>query len=308
MDFTSLLSGAGSMFSAGSSILGGIGGIGGGLFGGDGGESELADSAMAAQSKQLAFMNDAYDKYASLYKDYYWPIETQLASNYQDNLTAATPYMQTMRNYQLNRGNELIGLAQETNPVLDENRKSLIQRLTEGEDVLANRYRSDASNDVAASFAQQRGNLTNQMAQYGINPNSGSWASQSAKLGRSEALAQASARTNASRTAEDTSLSRMSQANNYYTTPSMQYSLGSAPTPGLSVGSMIGSGAGGYKSSNGSDMWSSVGSGLGMVGSGLDWLGSSFGGSGSGAGGSATGWANSSSSLSGMDAALDWVK
>ena len=308
MDFTSLLSGAGSMFSAGSSILGGIGGIGGGLFGGDGGESELAESAMAAQAKQLAFMNDAYDKYASLYKEYYWPIETQLAGNYLDNLNTATPYMQTMRNYQLNRGNELINLAQDTNPVLDENRKSLIQRLTEGEDVLANRYRSDASNDVAASFAQQRGNLTNQMAQYGINPNSGSWASQSAKLGRSEALAQAAARTNASRAAEDTSLSRQNQALSLYTTPTMQYSLGNAPTPGLSVGSMIGSGAGGYKTSNGSDMWSSVGSGLGMIGSGLDWLGSSFGGSGSGAGGSATGWANSSGSLAGMDAALDWVK
>lgn len=277
MDFTSLLSGAGSMFSAGSSILGGLGSIGGGLFGGDGGESELADSAMAAQQKQLDFMNQAYDKYASLYNSYYWPIETQLASNYLDNLTTATPYMKTMRNYQLNRGNELIDLAQDTNPVLDENRKSLIQRLTEGEDVLANRYRSDASNDVASSFAQQRASLANQMAQYGVNPSSGSWASQASKLGRSEALAQASARTNASRTAEDTSLSRMSQANNYYTTPSMQYSLGNAPTPGLSVGSMLGGGAGSYKTSNGSDMWSSVGSGLGMVGSGLDWLGSSFG-------------------------------
>ena len=308
MDFTSLLSGAGSMFGAGSSILGGIGGIGGGLFGGDGGESELSDSAQAAQAKQLDFMNQAYDKYASLYNQYYWPIESQLAANYLDNLTVATPYMQTMRNYQLGRGNELIDLAKETNPVLDQTRKSLIQRLTEGEDVLASKYRTDASNDVAASFAQQRGNLTNQMAQYGINPNSGSWASQSTKLGRSEALAQAAARTNASRTAEDTSLSRQNQALSLYTTPTMQYSLGNAPTPGLSVGSMLGSGAGSYKTSNGSDMWGSIGSGLGMIGSGLDWLGSSFGGSGSGAGGSATGWANSSSSLSGMDAALDWVK
>lgn len=280
MDFMSLLGGAGSMFSAGSSILGGLGSIGGGLFGGDGGESDLADSAMAAQQKQLDFMNQAYDKYTSLYNQYYWPIESQLASNYLDNLTVATPYMQTMRNYQLGRGNELIDLAKETNPVLDQTRKSLIQRLTEGEDVLANRYRTDASNDVAASFAQQRGNLTNQMAQYGINPNSGSWASQATKLGRSEALAQAAARTNASRTAEDTSLSRQNQALSLYTTPTMQYSLGNAPTPGLSVGSMMGGGAGSYKTSNGSDMWGSVGSGLGMIGSGLDWLSSSFGGSG----------------------------
>ena len=306
MDFTSLLSGAGSMFSAGSSILGGIGGIGGGLFGGDSEESELAESAMAAQQKQLDFMNQAYDKYTSLYNQYYWPIESQLASNYLDNLTVATPYMQTMRNYQLGRGNELIDLAKETNPVLDQTRKSLIQRLTEGEDVLANRYRTDASNDVAASFAQQRGNLTNQMAQYGVNPNSGSWASQSAKLGRSEALAQAAARTNASRAAEDTSLSRQNQALSLYTTPTMQYSLGNAPTPGLSVGSIMGSGAGSYKTSNGSDMWGSVGSGLGMIGSGLDWLSSSFGSSSSSS--PATGWSNSSGALSGLDSALDWIK
>lgn len=275
------LGSAGSMFSAGSSIIGGLGGLAGGLFGDDGGQSELADAAMSAQMKQLDFTNQAYDKYSSLYNQYYWPIETQLASNYLDNLTTATPYMQTMRNYQLNRGNELIGLAQDTNPVLDENRKSLIQRLTEGEDVLANRYRTDASNDVAASFAQQKASLGDQMAQYGVNPNSGSWASQASKLGRSEALAQASARTNASRTAEDTSLNRMAQANNYYTTPTMQYSLGNAPTPGMSVGGLMGSGGSGYKTSNGSDMWGSVGSGLGMIGSGLDWLGSSFGGSSS---------------------------
>ena len=297
---------ASGLFSAGSSILGGLGSIGGGLFGGGGEESDLADMAAGVSEQQLAFLSNIYSKYTDLYNNYYWPIETKQAANYLDNLDTATPYMQTMRNYQLNRGNELIGLAQDTNPVLDENRKSLIQRLTEGEDVLANRYRSDASNDVAASFAQQRNSLNNQMAQYGVNPNSGQWASQTAKLGRSEALGQAAARTNASRAAEDTSLSRQNQALSLYTTPAMQYSLGNAPTPGLSVGSMIGGGAGGYKTSNGSDMWSSMGSGLGMIGSGLDWLGSSFGSSGSSS--PATGWSNSSGALSGLDSALDWIK
>ena len=300
------LGGASGLFSAGSSILGGLGSIGGGLFGGGGEESDLAELASDVSAQQLAFLSNIYSKYTDLYNNYYWPIETKQAANYLDNLDTATPYMQTMRNYQLNRGNELIGLAQDTNPVLDENRKSLIQRLTEGEDVLANRYRSDASNDVAASFAQQRSSLNNQMAQYGVNPNSGQWASQTAKLGRSEALGQAAARTNASRAAEDTSLSRQNQALSLYTTPAMQYSLGNAPTPGLSVGSMIGSGAGGYKTSNGSDMWSAMGSGLGMIGSGLDWLGSSFGSSGSSS--PATGWSNSSGALSGLDSALDWIK
>ena len=285
------LGGASGLFSAGSSILGGLGSIGGGLFGGGGSESDLADQASGVAAQQLAFLSDIFSTYNDLYNNYYWPIETKQAANYLDNLNTATPYMQTMRNYQLNRGNELIDLAQDTNPVLDQNRKSLIQRLTEGEDVLANRYRSDASNDVASSFAQQRNSLNNQMAQYGVNPNSGQWASQTAKLGRSEALGQAAARTNASRTAEDTSLSRMAQANNYYTTPTMQYSLGNAPTPGLSLGSLMGSNASsGFKSSTGSDMWSSVGSGLGLVGSGLDAFSSLFG-SGSGSAGNGVDYA-----------------
>lgn len=272
------LGGASGLFSAGSSILGGLGSLGGGLFGGGGSESDLADQASGVSAQQLAFLSNIYSKYNDLYNNYYWPIETKQAANYLDNLNTATPYMQTMRNYQLNRGNELIDLAQDTNPVLDQNRKSLIQRLTEGEDVLANRYRSDASNDVASSFAQQRNSLNNQMAQYGVNPNSGQWASQTAKLGRSEALGQAAARTNASRTAEDTSLNRMAQANNYYTTPSMQYSLGNSPTPGMSLGSLMGGNASsGFKSSTGSDMWSSMGSGLGLIGSGLDAFSSLFG-------------------------------
>lgn len=272
------LGGASGLFSAGSSILGGLGSIGGGLFGGGGSESDLADQASEVAAQQLAFLSNIYSKYNDLYNNYYWPIETKQAANYLDNLNTATPYMQTMRNYQLNRGNELIDLAQDTNPILDSTRKSLIQRLTEGEDVLANRYRTDASNDVASSFAQQRSSLNNQMAQYGVNPNSGQWASQQAKMGRSEALAQAAARTNATRNAEDTSLARQNQAMSMYTTPTMQYSLGNSPTPGLSLGSLMGGNASsGFKSSTGSDMWGSVGSGLGLIGSGLDAFSSLFG-------------------------------
>lgn len=279
------LGGASGLFSAGSSILGGLGSIGGGLFGGGGSESDLADQASGVSAQQLAFLSNIYSKYNDLYNNYYWPIETKQAANYLDNLNTATPYMQTMRNYQLNRGNELIDLAQDTNPILDSTRKSLIQRLTEGEDVLANRYRTDASNDVASSFAQQRSSLNNQMAQYGVNPNSGQWASQQAKMGRSEALAQAAARTNATRNAEDTSLSRQNQAMSMYTTPTMQYSLGNSPTPGLSLGSLMGGNASsGFKSSTGSDMWGSMGSGLGLIGSGLDAFSSLFG-SGSGSAG-----------------------
>lgn len=265
-----------SLFSAGASIIGGLGSIAGGLFGGGGEKSYLEELSEMVAQQQLQFQGDIINKYNSLYNQYYWPIEEFTASNYLTDIQQARPYEERMRDYQLGRGDELISLATETNPILDENKKSLIRRLTEGEDVLADRYRSQASNDVAAAYGQQRNALNNQMAMYGINPNSGAWANQSTNLGQSEALAQASARTNASRQAEDTSLQRQAQALNYYTNPSMLYDAGTI-TPGMSLDSFMGgSGGGSYgrSSSSGGSGGSENGifSGLASIGSGLDTL------------------------------------
>lgn len=280
------------LFSSGASILGGLGSIAGGLFGGGGGD-EASDgelAAQAAQYQQSLFAIDAYKKYQQLYNDYYWPIETELAKYGLESTKKSIPYMGRMRDYQLGRGDELIQLAQDTNASLDQNKKNLIQRLIEGEDVLADRYRSTASNDIAAAYAQQRNNLTNRMAQYGINPNSGSWANQFGTMARDEALAQAAGRTSATRQAEDDSLNRQMQALNLYTNPSMLYDNSVGTTPGVSVGTLL-NGAGnasvssslmGRQMQANQNMWGGIGSGLGMLGGGLDSL---FGRSGSGSGG-----------------------
>ena len=270
------------IFSAGASIIGGLGSMAGGLFGGGGNEkSYLEELQEAVATKQLEFQGDILDTYRNLYGDYYWPIEEFTAGNYLTDIKQARPYQERMRDYQLGRGDELIALATDTNPILDENKKSLIRRLTEGEDVLADRYRSQASNDVAASYGQQRSNLNNQMALYGINPNSGAWANKSTSLSQGEALAQANARTNASRQAEDVSLQRQAQALNYYTNPSMLYDPGTI-TPGMSLDSFMGgSGGGGVgrssSSSGGSGGENGIFSGLASIGSGLDIFNDAFG-------------------------------
>ena len=273
----------GGIFGAGANILGGLGGIGGGLFGGGSEPSYEEILQGVANEKRLEFQIEGLDKYRDFYNQYYWPIEGFNASNYYTDIKTARPFEERMRDYQLGRGDELVGLAGETNPLLDDNKKSLIRRLTEGEDVLADRYRGQASADVASSFDQQRTGISNQMARYGINPNSGAWANQMNTLGRNEALAQAGARTNATWQAEDTSLQRQMQAQNYYTNPTMQYDAGTI-TPGYSMSQLMG-GSGGVGSrtagnsgsnASGGSIWGSLGSSLGLLGGGLDTLNSKF--------------------------------
>lgn len=271
------------IFSSVGNILGGLGGIGGGLFGGGKKKSYEEILQEKANEKKLEFQINALDKYKGFYNDYYWPIEGFNAANYYTDIQAMRPYEERMRDYQLTRGDELINLASETNPVLDDNKKNLIRRLVEGEDVLADRYRGQASADVSSAFNQQRNSLTNQMAQYGINPSSGAWANQMGNMGRSEALAQAGARTNASWQAENTSLQRQMQAQNYYTNPTMQYDPGTI-TPGFSMSNLFGSGGGsggrsygqGSGDSSGNSVWGTLGSSLGLLGGGLDSLNSKF--------------------------------
>lgn len=272
----------GSIMSGVGSIAGGLLSGAGSLFGGSGGESGVQGLSKTLAYNQLGLMNDAVLKYKGLYNDYYWPIEEFTASNYYDDIQAARPYQINMRDYQLNRGDELIDLAEDTNPILDDSRKSLIRRLTEGEDVLADRYRSQASADVTSAFNNQRNQDYRSMSSMGINPNSGAWANYSTTMGQNEALAQASGRTSATRTAEDTSLQRQMTAQNYYTNPTMQYNAGTI-TPGMSIGDLTGSasqnaaiGLSGQSSGSG-NLWSSLGSAIGGITQGIGNIGGALG-------------------------------
>lgn len=271
----------GTIMSGVGSIAGGLLSGAGGLFGGGGGQSGVEKLAKSLAYNQLGLMNDAVLKYKGLYNEYYWPIEEFIAGNYFDDIKAARPYQIDMRDYQLNRGNELIDLAEDTNPILDDSRKSLIRRLTEGEDVLANRYRSQTSADITSAFNNQRSQDYRNMASMGINPNSGAWANYSTTMGQNEALAQAAGRTSATWQAEDTSLQRQAAAQNYYTNPSMLYDAGTI-TPGMSIGSLTGSasqnaalGLSGQKNSG--NFWNSMGSAIGGITQGIGNIGGALG-------------------------------
>ena len=272
----------GTIMSGVGSIAGGLLSGAGGLFGGKGGQSGVQKRAKQLAYDQYGLMLDAVNKYHSLYNQYYWPIEEFMAGNYYDDIKAARPYQISMRDYQLNRGDELIDLAEDTNPILDEDRKSLIRRLTEGEDVLANRYRSQTSADITSAFNNQRNQDFRNMASMGINPNSGAWANYGTTMGQNEALAQAAGRTNATWQAEDTSLQRQAEAQNYYTNPSMLYDSGTI-TPGMSIGALT-SGASqnaiaglGSQSGNGGDFWKSMGSAITGITGGIGKIGGAFG-------------------------------
>lgn len=272
----------GSIMSGVGSIAGGLLSGAGGLFGGKGGQSGVQKQAKDLAFQQLLLQKDAVNMYNRLYNKYYWPIEEFIAGNYYDDIREARPYQMKMRDYQLNRGDELIDLAEDTNPILDEDRKSLIRRLTEGEDVLANRYRSQTSADITSAFNNQRNQDFRNMSSMGINPNSGAWANYGTTMGQNEALAQAAGRTSATWQAEDTSLQRQATAQNYYTNPSMLYDAGTI-TPGMSIGSLTGSasqnaalGLSGQKNSG--NFWNSMGSaiegiagGIGSIGGALGW-------------------------------------
>lgn len=271
----------GSAIAGGTMLAGGLVSAGSALFGGKK-NSQTAEQKMAGQlaMNQMGFMNDAINQYRNLYQQYYWPIEQTLAGNYQEDITASRPYEVNMRDYQLERGDQLIDLANETNPMLDEGRKSLIRRLSEGEDVLAGRYREQASADVASSFANQRQQSTRNMQMMGVNPNSAAWANQANSMNQSEALAQAAGRTSASRQAETDSLQRQMQAQQYAVNPQMLFDPGTI-TPGMSIGQLTGgstqNAALGSQGQQKQDPWATAGAAIGGIGTGLAGMASAFG-------------------------------
>ena len=172
---------------------------------------QYANLAFASAEKQDEFAEAMWDRY----KEKYWPLEDlQIDYTMADTQTLRPAYEKQVA-YQAQRLNEQLAQAKTINPILDSTEKSLIRKLVEGEDVLADRLRSQATADVGASYASQREQDIRSMGLAGINPNSGQMQNYLNRMGQSQALAEATARTQASRQAEDIAISRQSQALNY---------------------------------------------------------------------------------------------
>lgn len=178
-------------------------------------DSEAAAGAMADASalydKQSEWLGLQIDRY----KDVYWPYEDLQYQYAIEDMLSSRDENVAMRDYWEQRTLEQIDQAKSLNPILDENEKSLIRKLVEGEDVLADRFRSQATADVQAAFSSQRDQDMRAMGLAGVNPNSGQMQNYINRMGAAQALSEAGARTNATRLAEDTALQRQATAMDY---------------------------------------------------------------------------------------------
>lgn len=173
--------------------------------------NQYANLAFATAEKQDEYAQAMWDRY----QQKYWPLEDLNIQYTMEDLQTLRPAYQQQVQYQAQRLQEQLAQAKELNPILDETEKSLIRKLVEGEDVLADRYMQQATADVGAAYGSQREQDVRAMGLAGINPNSGQMMNYMSNMGRSQALSEATARTQAARQAEDTAISRQSQALNY---------------------------------------------------------------------------------------------
>lgn len=194
---------------------------------------QMANIAAGSAQKQDQLTQEAWDRQKNLY----WPLENLNIQYMMQDMQALRPAYQNQVAYQAQRMNEQLAQAKELNPMLDQTEKSLLQRLTEGEDVLSERLMNQATADVGSAYSAQREQDQRAMGLAGINPNSGQMSSYLGRMGTSEALAESTARTQASRQAEELALSRQAQALNYRQgaqLPTYSY------TPSVNTGTILG--------------------------------------------------------------------
>lgn len=173
--------------------------------------NQYANMAFASAEKQDQYAQEMWDRYKNLY----WPMEDLQYEYSMEDMQTLRPAYKDQVAYQAQRMGEQLEQAKYLNPIIDDTEKSLIRKLVEGEDVLADRLMSQATADVGAAYGSQREQDTRAMGLAGINPNSGQMQNYMNRMGQSQALAEATARTQASRQAEDLAISRQSQALNY---------------------------------------------------------------------------------------------
>lgn len=173
--------------------------------------NKYTDMAFASAEKQDKYAQEMWDRYKSMY----WPLENLNYQYTMEDLQTLRPSYKNQVEYQAQRLNEQLDQAKYLNPIIDDTEKSLIRKLVEGEDVLADRLISQATADIGAAYGSQREQDMRAMGLAGINPNSGQMQNYMNRMGQSQALAEATARTQASRQAEDLAISRQSQALNY---------------------------------------------------------------------------------------------
>lgn len=210
--------------------------------------SKYADLAFGSIEKQDAYADEAWARQ----KEKYWPLEDLNILYSMEDLQTLRPLGVAQAQYAVDRGLADIQQQRELDPLYRDTEKSVIRKLTEGEDIIRDRLMNQATADVAAGYAQQREQDMRSMGMAGINASSGAYSNYMNRMGSQQALSEAMGRTQASRQAEDLALSRESQALNYrkgaslqtyQATPSVNSSsilsgLGSASTGSMGLANM----------------------------------------------------------------------
>ena len=207
--------------------------------------NEYANMSFSSAEKQSAYAQEMFDRY----KSSYWPIEdkqnaltekqldfavspemwtsytnaNRTAGDLQarqsqfalDQFFTLEPYLRSQAEVYTNEGWLDLKRRQDLYGTYDETERSLIRKLTEGEDVLRDRMMSRASTDVKSSYADASSNLDRQLGLAGISTSSPQAWSSRTEMAQSQALAEAATRTNAANTAETTTMNRWAQALNY---------------------------------------------------------------------------------------------
>lgn len=220
--------------------------------------SKYADLAFGSIEKQDEYAQEAWDRQ----KEKYWPLEDLNIQYGMEDLQTLRPLGQAQAQYAVDRGLADINQMRELDPTFYETEKSVIRKLTEGEDVLRDRLMNQATADVAAGYAQQRDQDRRTMGMAGINANSGAFSNYMNRMGTNQALAESMARTQASRQAEDLALSRQSQALNYRKGAALQTYQATPSVNSSSILSGLGgagtsaAGLAGMYDQNAQDSWS----------------------------------------------------
>lgn len=197
--------------------LGSLVGLAGGIY-------DIYNASKAQQQQQQYYnlaagstaVQDAYvQDMLQRMKEAYWPLEDLNIQYQMEDLQSLRPAYQDQLNYQIERLGEQLGQARAINPILDRTELSLINTLTKDEGTLRKELMGQAATDVSLAYGGQRAQDVRSMGLAGINPNSGQFQNYLNRMGQSEALAGAAARTQAARSAEDTALSRQAAALNY---------------------------------------------------------------------------------------------
>lgn len=206
-------------------------GIASGLASMFGSKGKSSSSYSSGQDYLAGIQADTAAAILDRYQNKYWPLEDLYIDYTMEDVQTLRPSYEKQVDYYAQRLDEQLALAKEINPQLDETQKSLIRKLVEGEDVLADRMRSQATADIGAAYGSQREQDMRAMGLAGINPNSGQMQNYMNRMGASQALAEAGARTNATREAEDLALQRQATALNYYQSAQLpEYSANSSGT------------------------------------------------------------------------------